>query len=502
MAISYSYPMGTPKLTDTVLGVQYEEMKDPAVKNFSISDIADLAVEEIGNITQGPQGPQGPTGAQGVQGNAGTPGAVGPAGLEWEGTWNKNNSYIENDAVSYGGASYFCILDVPGSILNDNPTVDTTHWALLAAQGAQGIQGVQGPTGSQGPAGTITYTDGSLNSGSFSEASTFAKIVYNFSRVYVTTSPNNFIGLTSTGVTTGTAYIVQNKSTTNDLIVRPLDNARFLQPNGFESDVNFTVKPNTYARFTLTNVTGGSDRTFMVEVIKPLGAAPTLQQVTDEGADAYGNNINLKYSSISDSLIQLNVDDFFEPCIKVVNEGVGAAGHSTILGSSTIEFEGNGDYNTIVQAGVGLNNTVTLPSESGTLALTSNITTKVLKTTISSLEILQLFTTPKIVLLNTDPLNIKIPISIYVLKNDGNSYTLNNNAFYFLNSTNNVEATLYLQSLTTSGTGYYQTGITYSNGNMSGVTRMNSYSLQASGGNPTGGTATLDVYVTYIEITL
>lgn len=47
MAISYSYPMGTPKLTDTVLGVQYEEMKDPAVKNFSIDDIVALTIDEI-----------------------------------------------------------------------------------------------------------------------------------------------------------------------------------------------------------------------------------------------------------------------------------------------------------------------------------------------------------------------------------------------------------------------------------------------------------------------
>jgi hypothetical protein len=39
--------MGTPKLTDTVLGVQYEEMKDPAVKNFSIGDIVLLAAGEI-----------------------------------------------------------------------------------------------------------------------------------------------------------------------------------------------------------------------------------------------------------------------------------------------------------------------------------------------------------------------------------------------------------------------------------------------------------------------
>jgi hypothetical protein len=42
MAIAPSYPMGTPKLTDTVIGVQYEEMKDPAVKNFNINDIAAL----------------------------------------------------------------------------------------------------------------------------------------------------------------------------------------------------------------------------------------------------------------------------------------------------------------------------------------------------------------------------------------------------------------------------------------------------------------------------
>jgi hypothetical protein len=67
MAISYSYPMGTPKLTDTVLGVQYEEMKDPAVKNFSIDDIVVLAAAEI-TPTPGPTGPQGVQGIQGIQG--------------------------------------------------------------------------------------------------------------------------------------------------------------------------------------------------------------------------------------------------------------------------------------------------------------------------------------------------------------------------------------------------------------------------------------------------
>ena len=112
---------------------------------YTIQDLVDT----IGTGAEGPQGVQGP---------AGPPGPVGPAGLEWQGTWNKNTSYVENDAVGFSGASYFCILDIPGSALNQNPNNDPTHWALLASQGAIGPQGVQGPTGPQGPAGTATQT--------------------------------------------------------------------------------------------------------------------------------------------------------------------------------------------------------------------------------------------------------------------------------------------------------------------------------------------------------
>jgi hypothetical protein len=213
-------------------------------------------------------GVQGP---QGIQGPLGPPGPVGPAGLNWQGAWTSGTSYVEDDAVGFGGASYFCILATNGTT---DPDVDTTHWALLASQGAIGPQGAQGPTGPQGPAGVagvVTYTDGSLNSGTFNQAATFAKLSLNFTRVFVTSPTDNFVGLTDVGVNTGTIYVVQNKSTTRNLIVRPLNNARFLQPSGSELDVNFTVRPNTYARFTLTNITGGSDRVFMVEVINPLG---------------------------------------------------------------------------------------------------------------------------------------------------------------------------------------------------------------------------------------
>jgi len=140
------YPtLSNPTEDDILIGTDVNS--SDVTKNFSIGSIIDL----IGDIDQGPIGPQGNTGPTGPQG------PVGPAGLNWQGNWNKNNSYVEDDAVGFGGASYFCILDVGGGALNDNPENDTTHWALLASQGAVGPTGPAGPIGPQGPAGGVTY---------------------------------------------------------------------------------------------------------------------------------------------------------------------------------------------------------------------------------------------------------------------------------------------------------------------------------------------------------
>lgn len=110
---------------------------------FTLEDIT----AAVGTGSQGAEGPEGP---------AGPPGPVGPAGLEWQGAWDTDSSYAEDDAVGFNGASWFCISAVTGTG-NSNPEEDTTHWALLAAQGAQGIQGIQGPTGPQGASGTVPY---------------------------------------------------------------------------------------------------------------------------------------------------------------------------------------------------------------------------------------------------------------------------------------------------------------------------------------------------------
>jgi len=109
---------------------------------YTIQDLVDT----IGTGAEGPQGVEGP---------AGPPGPVGPAGLEWQGEWVSGTSYVEDDAVGYDGASWFCILATSGTTA---PDVDSTHWALLASQGAIGPQGAQGPTGPQGPAGTASLS--------------------------------------------------------------------------------------------------------------------------------------------------------------------------------------------------------------------------------------------------------------------------------------------------------------------------------------------------------
>jgi hypothetical protein len=140
---------------------------------YTMQDIIDTAG------VPGPQGVQGPTGP------AGPIGPVGPAGLNWEGAWASGTSYVANDAVGYNGASYFCILATSGTTA---PDVDTTHWALLASQGAQGAigpAGAQGPTGATGPgvptffeSNAADFTMWNNGSGNLDTNTSFGKLAF------------------------------------------------------------------------------------------------------------------------------------------------------------------------------------------------------------------------------------------------------------------------------------------------------------------------------------
>jgi hypothetical protein len=444
---------------------------------------------------QGVQGLEGPEGPQGVQGPAGPIGPVGPAGLEWQGQWSSENSYVENDAVGYDGASWFCINDVGPSATP--PDEDTANWALLASQGAQGPQGVQGPTGPQGPSGVVSYTDGPLNSGTFSQAATFAKLSLNFTRVFVTSPTNNFVGLSSVDLTTGTFYVVQNRSTTTNLIVRPLDNTRFLQPNGFDSDVNFTIKPNSYARFTLTNITGGSDKVFMVEVINPLGVgSQTLQQSFDNGRTMTTGNFNV---GVFDSANGISVENT-STLDKVTLETTRLTLTKNSFGLKTT--------NVLQAVTPTANRTIRFPDADGTLALTSNIPSiKSLEVLITESDILNPSGFSK-TLIASVPGKIIIPLSLVIYrKPGGTAYTLPNNVrlnSVIGSSATSIGSTLD-NTLTNASTG---TRIdSYSTGTLNtSIIAENSIQVYSGTlgffGVITGGTGDLVAFITYTEISV
>lgn len=185
----------------SILGgdIEVRDFQNASNVNYSsfstfITDLQTI-LDDNTSIVVGPTGPTGPQGA------TGTPGPIGPAGLTWKGAWVSGTSYVVNDAVGYGGASYFCILATSGT---SNPTVATTNWALLASQGATGPQGPTGPTGAtgatgaqgpagtngvtgamgpQGPSGTIATKTYGLVYGDPVSTSTFITLPYDFNQI-------------------------------------------------------------------------------------------------------------------------------------------------------------------------------------------------------------------------------------------------------------------------------------------------------------------------------
>lgn len=115
------------------------------------------------NVAGNIRGPQGPQGIQGPQGPQGGVGPAGPAGLTWRGAWANANAYAVNDAVGWGGSTYFATAphaanaNQPPTGVTADPGVNdaavNAGWALLATEGAAGPQGPQGPAGAAGAPG-------------------------------------------------------------------------------------------------------------------------------------------------------------------------------------------------------------------------------------------------------------------------------------------------------------------------------------------------------------
>ena len=121
--------ISTPTLNDKLIGTDVTPNNE--TKNFLVSDLLALGVGGTGATgPQGPQGIAGVTGAQGVQGVQGVQGAIGPigpAGLNFQGVWSALGTYVNDDVVSFGGASYFCYTAGVGPSVS-NPVIDTVNW--------------------------------------------------------------------------------------------------------------------------------------------------------------------------------------------------------------------------------------------------------------------------------------------------------------------------------------------------------------------------------------
>lgn len=83
--------------------------------------------------------------AKGEQGDVGPEGPQGGSAANWLGTYNPATTYAPDDAISYNGSSYVCILASTGNL----PT-NGTYWLLVAQKGDTGETGTTGEAGETG----------------------------------------------------------------------------------------------------------------------------------------------------------------------------------------------------------------------------------------------------------------------------------------------------------------------------------------------------------------
>jgi hypothetical protein len=125
---------------------------------------------------------------------------------------------------------------------------------------------------------------------------------------------------------------------------------------------------------------------------------------------------------------------------------------------------------------------------------------KVQKTTITTAQVLQLATTPITVLNSDNPLTYKYPINVYIKRNEGDAYVVVGNIFVVNSAGLTLTSNLNSSPMLSSQVGFIQSVVSATQ-NLSGDTK-NALCKLTMGSNPSAGTGDLEVYVTYMEITL
>ena len=185
MAIVNSYPIGTPKTNDLLVGTSMPTVNtdaDPITKNFPISSISTLIAAEVPQGVAGPAGQDGAPGANGSSGTNGTNGTNGAPGSNGsdgvDGAPGSNGANGQDGAQGAAGADGTSIeiqgtkptvADLPatGNTVGDLWIIDQTGGGATAGDGyvwtvgnawlnigpLRGPQGIQGVTGTDGADG-------------------------------------------------------------------------------------------------------------------------------------------------------------------------------------------------------------------------------------------------------------------------------------------------------------------------------------------------------------
>ena len=450
----------------------------------------------------GPQGIQGPTGAdgtsgtsgtqgeQGVQGNQGGQGIEGPvgaSGLIWKGGWDANSLYNMNDAVGYASASWWCVATVSSTASVVAPDLDTIHdnWTLLAAQGSQGPQGPAGTQSTQTLQQTVANGDTiiagdyatQLSSGGLSVSYNNTSLNVSYSQIMFLNG-SNFVNLKQTISLTQSVDVELPTSSgklalTSELLPTKTD-YYFVQAAPTASNVVLSYDINTVISF--------SPNAYVYLPSNPYNG----QEVVVVASLSSGNTF-IVLSPINDGFIETG---------NGASQGISISATSQeskfVYTESTYNGTPYWHYYPIERSTVS--SSIDSAISNGTI---SNVTKK-LKTTITTAQVLQLFTTP-IEVLPAQSGYARIPTNIYIKRNTGTaSYTLANNAFLLLNGTTDTNTNINPNPLTSTSVGYTNNSV-YLQESVSGSDHGGPYKLQASTGNPTLGNGSLDVYVTYDE---
>ena len=185
MAIVNSYPIGTPKTNDLLVGTSMPTVNtdaDPITRNFPISSISTLIAAEVPQGVAGPAGQDGAPGANGSNGTNGTNGANGAPGSNGsdgvDGAPGSNGADGQDGLQGAAGADGTSIeiqgtkpivADLPatGNTVGDLWIIDQTGGGATAGDGyvwtvgnawlnigpLRGPQGIQGVTGTDGADG-------------------------------------------------------------------------------------------------------------------------------------------------------------------------------------------------------------------------------------------------------------------------------------------------------------------------------------------------------------